>query len=450
MANTLEPSEVRTGHLIDPKSGIPFQTCTLRHEPGQGVLLSIPYLNGDPQFAKIENWFSNQDPPKSLIYRDDKGSVTLSGVRWRGHGHFGYTLGRLGADVAIFEYPRQLKNEYKLARVQSRIDGLNEFSRFQSINHVGSFEDGVYKSVVTVKAVEKMVVRHGGFTYIFRAVVPGENRHSVSGSRFSAKSDTVIETNKSRGATMDEHIVAQWPIRALLILAHGSEQYWREHKILDDQFPVWMISGEIKGPMYVPVRFRRTIRDTEQPERLDGDNSFPAFQLQDLGTRGLLRWLKLYDDENFRRAIEPVVEVINGASNFLEPQVLMTVMGLEAMGYFRNPKKASLEAHVKRCVEATRVNWSDIGRKSGIAQAIARVNNDLKHPDRQARPNGLELNLIASLSKTIMRLQMIELLGLPKSQYERISNSMGVIHTKELFRLNGVRITSGGNFVDTP
>jgi len=164
MANTLEPSEVRTGHLIEPNSGIPFQACTLRLESGQGVLVSIPYLNGDPQFAEIERWFSSQDPPKSLIYRDERGVITLTGISWRGHGLTGFTLGRLGANVAIFEKPRRLKPEYKVARVLSHIDGLNEFSRFRSISRVQSVEDGVNKTVVTVKAVEKLVVRHGGFT----------------------------------------------------------------------------------------------------------------------------------------------------------------------------------------------------------------------------------------------------------------------------------------------
>lgn len=410
-------------------------------------MISIPWVARQSQFSIVEKWFETREPPHTLVFCDNKGRVTLSGIRWRGHSGNTFMLGRLGADVAIFDSPRKLKSEYSVAKLLSRIDGLHSFTSFRSIDQSESFEGGVRATVVTVKAADRVSWRHGGFTYTIRASVPWK---STSGLSFTAHADAVIETSRSKRATVGDHISAQWPLRALLILAHGSKLHWREHMLLDEQFPMWMMSGEAKAPTYVPVQHRKTIRDFEQSEDKTLHAAFPAFQLEDLGTRGLLRWFKLYDDSIVRRAIDPVVEVLNGATRFLEPQVLMTVHGLEAMGHFRDPKREKwvrLNTQIQRCISATRNDWSKIGPEIGIAKAIANVNNDLKHPDRPNRPGGLELSLVANLSRSIMRMQLFDLLKLPRKMHAQFMNSAGLYDVISLFELNGTRIDQDGRFV---
>jgi hypothetical protein len=155
----------------------------------------------------------------------------------------------------------------------------------------------------------------------------------------------------------------------------------------------------------------------------------------------------LYQDPIIRRAIEPIAEVINGASRFLEPQLLMAALGLEAMGHYRDPNRkphARLHCQVQRCVEATNVDWSVIGPNEGIAQAIANTNNDLKHPDRPNRPDHLQLSLITRLSLAIMRLQVLDLLRLPDMSkgFHARGCATEVIRA---FDLNGVTIDANGS-----
>lgn len=142
----------------------------------------------------------------------------------------------------------------------------------------------------------------------------------------------------------------------------------------------------------------------------------PMFALRDLGTVGLKCWYRLYDDPIFRRFVEPAVEVINGASRFREPQLIMAAMSLEAAGHYRDPHRRPrqrLEDQVRRCVAATGHDWSAIGTEKGIARAIAKTTNDLKHADRPNRPTGVELAVVTDLAKLIMRMQILDLLRIP-------------------------------------
>ena len=211
------------------------------------------------------------------------------------------------------------------------------------------------------------------------------------GHSFDATSHAFLTSTRAKGETPEGFLLSQWPIRALLVLAFGTPLYWRDHSVLDDNFPTWMLSGQAREPSNVAVQLQRTAEDTEQPLPSAPDLVLPMFTLRDLGTPGLKRWYRLYDDDVFRRAVEPAVEVINGASRFREPQLIMAAMSLEAAGHYRDPQrrpKRRLEEQIQRCLAATGHDWSAIGTEMGIARAIAKTTNDLKHADRPNRPNG--------------------------------------------------------------
>lgn len=445
--NMLEPGQVRTGQLIDGDSATPYQSCSLTYQSGQAPVLQIPFVEAEQQFRQTRGWFRDQKPPASLLFRDNIGPVTLSGLRWRGHSGSSFVLGRISADVTIFEAPRKLKAEYKFKKLASKFDGLDDFARFRSIDSDMQFTDTGHRVVVTVEAKDSATWRQNGFTYAIRANAPWS---SLGGSEFAVRSEALIETSRFKRATANEHITAQWPIRALLILANGSKLFWRSHHIVDDDFPTWMMAGSPRAASSRGVLLRRTVRDHDQPLPQRADVALPMFHLSDLGTRGLRRWIDLYQDETFRRAIEPTVEVINGASRFLEPQILMMVLGLDAMGHYRDPLRSSkvpLHRQIERCIAATRVDWSAIGPEKGIAKAIANVNNDLKHPDRIHRPDSLEMDLIAGLALVIMRLQLFDLLGLSENLRKSFLTGNAMHQAVKPFKLNSVTIDVDGHFV---
>ena len=111
------------------------------------------------------------------------------------------------------------------------------------------------------------------------------------------------------------------------------------------------------------------------------------------------------------------MEVINGASRFLEPQILMTVLAFDAMGYYRDERRTSkipLFKQIQRCLDAAGIDFSSIGPALGIAKAIANTNNELRHPDRHQRPDPVHMGLVAKLSIAVMRLQLFELWASPR------------------------------------
>ena len=408
-------------------------------------MLSVPFVSGVDQFSVSDGWFRTRTAPQTLLFVDGEGAAAITELRWAGSSGHGYTLGNLIVGQVVFSRPRELRDQYRFVSVMSKIDGLAEFARFRPIT--SNLDFGALPLTVTVNPFEVVSWRHGGFTHRIRANAPW--RFNAEGD-FTANSEAFIETTKSRKATADEHITAQWPLRALLILAHGEQLHWRGHEIEDKQFPTWMMDGSIGEPTSIELQTRRTIRDLDQPPIDRKKLKTPIFHLADVGSRGLRRWFTLYEDEAFRRAIEPTVEVINGASRFLEPRIMMTTLGLDAMGYFLDADRArgtALHKQILRCITATKHDWSVIGPDVGIARAIANVNNDLKHPDRLSRPDSRDLKLLDALATVIMRLQVFELLGLPKELRQFAYGSNEVFRAVDEFRLNGVTITVDGAIV---
>lgn len=444
MVNELVPGQVRPGILVDGQEGTPYLACTLAYENGQGSLLEVPYVRHETQYAAAAPWLrGNQSPPVTMSFHDPGGIVTLNGVRWRGDRAADVSVGRLDARLTIFGRARELADEYPVRTLTSRIDGLHEFAGFESISSTHDRPDGRWRTTVTVHAKDELTVKHGETTLTIRATAPG----TASAVEFTALADAVLETTTDDGATVDEHVVAQWPIRALLTLAFGVPLFWREHRLLDDQFPTWMLSGDTRSPIPVPLILRRTASDHEQAKVEWRDLAVSLFHLSDLGEDGLTRWLEFYADPLFRRAVEPAVEVLNGgAGSFVEPRLTLTMFALDALGHYldeeRKPK-VSLRDQIERCLSVPGQMWSRLGDHTELAQAMAHINNDLKHPDRGRRPDGVELTLAADLGLVIFRLQIAQLLGLDQSLLQEFCATKPYIDAINAFERNGITISEG-------
>lgn len=442
MANELKPGQTRFGYLIDGRSETPYQAAMLSYEPNQGAVLTVPYVLGAPQFAHTESWFINRsDVPETLMFWDNDGVVTLTGLSWGGHTFAHAAKGRVVPTTVIFGRPRLIQADYRVRTLASRMDGLQAFTRFAPVDVEYPAGKGT-EAVATVRPSESLTWRNSGFSFAIEATAAWSSRQ---GESFTATAESVLESRCSKGRTVAEHVRAQWPFRALLILALGTRVSWRDHWATDRKFPTWMLDGSTLDGEGMRVQTRRTVSDFEKDPPA-ASLPIPMFHARELGAAGLRRWFTLYDDEVFRRAIEPVAEVINGASQFLEPQLLMTAMSLEAMGHYRDPQRKrgrSVESQIKRCIDATGVDWSRIGPSKGMAKAIAMAYNDLKHADRGRRPDGLELGLLTPLAVMIMRLQLLDLLGVQKSVRSSFT-STGMHRVFERFSLNSLRISSGG------
>jgi hypothetical protein len=209
---------------------------------------------------------------------------------------------------------------------------------------------------------------------------------------------------------------------------------------------MWMMSGDPQPAVFVDVNLAGTVKQHRDPRPDPARFHFPAFRLSDLGSEGMRRWGKLYQDETFERAVQPAVEVLNGATTFLEPQLMMLAISLERLGLYRHGdrKRRALWENIERCLVDADLDWPQLGSRSGIAKAIANLNNDLKHPDRDHFPATDELAGVVYLSKIIIRAQMFDLLGLPQSLRESFVASNEAMNAVDIFLRVGLTISDDG------
>lgn len=456
MKNSLGLGDVRVGHLIDGvDDGFPDQTATLTFDQNRGAELAVPYLveskdGPNPQYQKSRRWFNfNRSAlPETLIYKDNHGIVTLVGTHVAGVAGGRIGLGRVRAQAAIFNAPREYRDEYRIKDFRSTIDGLEEFARFSPVNHwFETTEQGNHRTVVAIDASESIEWEAGGFQYAIEAHVPW----SATNGRNFIIDDTRprLVTSRDEGATIAEHLGAQWPVRALLVLVHGTRMAWRSHTLFDEEFPAWTVAGTASGAHSVEVQVASTVAEHQATQLSPHTLALSPFGLGDLGADGMRRWIELYSDDTFRRAVQPGVEVVNGAGEFVEPQLMMLAISLDRFGYFRfsDKRRRPMHVHIERCLEAASLSWPQIGSNIGIAKAIAGVNNDLKHPDRESYPDAIELAGLTSLSKIIMRAQLFDLLGLDDECREYFLSGNDAGNAVYIFEQSKLTVTDEGTFI---
>lgn len=440
--------QVRVGQIVDANvdDDRPLQSASLTFDERLGVQVLVPYVRGSAQFATADRWFNTTAPPRSLLFFDDLGVVTLTGVRWRGHSGGSLGTGRLGADVAVFGQPRELRDEYRIRTLRSGIDGLEGFADFRPVQY--EFPRRGDPVVVTFDHSETVTWESNGFAY---TVTADATWTGSEGTWFEARSAPFISTTHPEGATPQEHLRAHWAVRDLLLFAHGRKLAWRSHRIVDEEFPLWTMDGAAHGPDPVPTQFSGTVAEHVLPEPSSTSLAFPPLKLAALGASGLNRWTDLYSDDKFRRAVQPVAEVINGAATFLEPQLMMLAAALDYFGYYRFGDQVQRNMHlsIMKCLDDAELDWPTIGSHAGIASAITNLNNDLKHPDRERRPERGALASVAALARVMARAQIFDLLGVDPSLRKAFLASTDGRIPAETFKAYGLAIADDGTILQT-
>ncbi|WP_342632864.1 hypothetical protein [Microbacterium testaceum] len=434
----------------------PIQSATLTFDSSSGAELHIAYLwessdEPSPQFARANSWFRqfNEGLPKTLVFVDDGGVVTLNDLRTSHVSIGSHPLGRARAGVVILARPREVRDEYPVRQLASTIDGLEEFSRFEPITHdVQYLPEGHSRTTIVVESVDSVEWVANGYTYAIKSNVAWSAR---DGRYFHAvDSQPYILTTSDEGASPVEHLAAQWPLRALLVLIHGQPLSWRSHRLRDEEFPVWMMDGSIRTPSFVDVQFQGTIAEHVASKPSSPHFPYPPLSLGSVTAEALAGWVTLYGDEVFAQAVQPAVEVLNGASQFLEPQLMMLAISLDRFGYFLHGdgRQRRIHANIEKCMEAVGIAWPDLGSRRGIARAIANANNDLKHPDREASPPSRQLAGLVELCKIIVRAQAFELLSVdPNIREKFVTASNDALNMLRIFSDAHLMITDDGEFV---
>jgi hypothetical protein len=455
LSNSLGPEDVRVGHLLDGNDDLlPDQVAVLTFDEQRGATLTVPYFwdsNGvNPQYAKAARWFDLNDPelPSALMFLDERGFVTMSEAYVRASTIGNVMRGKAGAQAVIFGRPRVLRESYQVEQFVSTLDGLDEFAAFRiAIVDREQLLSGTQQVTVTLDSSDSVQWEVGGFSYSIQAAVSWRVGRRLSVDESPAR----LLTAKEGGASFSEHFLAQSPIRALLVLIHGTPLAWRSHRLRDDEFPTWMMDGSDREAAEVDVQLAGTVGQHGMAPPNTNRFALSVVGLRDLGPAGMCRWIELYAEKDLQRAIQPAVEVLNGASKFLEPQLMMLAISLDHFGFYRfgDGSRRPLSDHILKCLESAQLDWPEIGPRSGIARAIASVNNDLKHPDRRKAPSRDVLLAVTSLAKIVARAQIFDLLGLEERYLHKFLGSNDSAHAVRTFTERGITINDSGHFLGT-
>lgn len=427
--------------LIGGFENAEYLTCAVQYNSGKPPLVTVPYVEGRPEFEGLPHAFRGGSLPKSALYSDHQGRLTFTSLRWRGTNH-GNPVSemRFDSDVTFLGEPRELQDDYRVEEFTSYIDGLEQATNFRTVSTNLNTRTDSEPLTISIEEIAPLAWSSDEITYTVGVNTPWSEK---SGQSFTARTRVYLRTTVRGGVTVSEHLQAQWPIRALLVLLHGTRLSWREHRVSDDQFPLWMMNGPSSHREYVKVIPRRTVRDFDQPEPPFAAVALPLIYFEQLGPERLARWVELYHDFDIARAVEPSVEVINGMSNFLEPQLIMAVLGLDAFGFVKlGRQRRDLWENIKACVDATGIDFSALGSNEVVAKALANTNNDLKHPDRRRRPDSVELNLAVDLAIAVLRMQLFDLLNIEEDLARDARGSRDVGGAVQNFSRNGITVAT--------
>ncbi|KAA6436406.1 hypothetical protein FQ330_03100 [Agrococcus sediminis] len=451
--NNIALGEVRVGRVIsEEESELPDQAATMTFDEERGVELHLPYFwepedGANPHYARAVQWFDLREShlPTTLVFQDERGGVTLVGARVSGVSGRSACVGRVRAETVIFNTPRSIRPTYEVRQVTSTIDGLEEFADFRPVTHDTAFEDGgTHRTTVTVHADEAVTWEAEGFGFTIHSSVSWE---AVEGRSFVIKdSRPTLITVSETGATPVQHVKAQWAVRALLSLLLGARTPWRSHEVMDNEFPLWGMGSIEHGPHNVQTLLSGTVKHHSAPPA--ESMPMPAFRLRDIGADGMRSWVERYADPRFERAVQPAVEVINGASAFLEPQLMMLAISLDRFGDYRfnDGVQRAMKTTIKRCLDDSGFDWSQVGSNEAIAASIANVNNDLKHPGRPTYPDGDVLTGVTRLARVIVRAQLFDLLNLDDHARRTFFGSAEVRNALTYFAHAGLTISDNGKF----
>lgn len=442
MANTLKVGETRVGHLIDGKEHTPWLACTLAFDSTLGPVITIPFVYGQSQFTVVQRWYDHKATiPESLIFRDDRGGVVLSGLRSRSSGGYTYKYIQIMVAAVLLEEPVRALRRYRIGEMRSELDGLTKFVNPSAISAVRASES----TIITIENRSRELIhwRHGGFT--FALDVLAEPAASYDGLSYAIDTRTVIRSCTAKGATAEEHLAAQLPMKSLLNLLSGKAVYWRGHEVSDPKLPIYTLAGPTSHWEFIPAALARTAEDIQQPK---SEQSLPTMTIKEVGSAGLQRWFKGCADPAFWRAIYPVSGMINQRRMLRELQVLTLASSLESLGHYLKPARRTIAGHIQHCINTVGGDWSAFGGSVLVAAAIGNTYNDLKHPDRRRPPSGTHLELVAQLALAIVRLVVFHTLGIQKRHRDDfLTHDPSMVWTRHTFTATGMVIQEDGKIV---
>lgn len=429
MDNVLVHGEIRTGLLGDMHNRDAVGASLTLGD--HGPVVSIAHDGRSASSALVTQWLNRGGGYTDLLFRDDRGPVTLLNTRWAGQSGAGPFVTRGVASSAVCQAPKEAsrpaasrienevgEQEYTVNRLASSIDGL---LRFIGAPHI-DVDDSRADQLIIQRGqhdVLSWTVTHdeleADLSFELRRTTPW---HASYGQASVDQRAEVVVGYAFNEGDADALFIHVQPLRALLVLIYGQDAKWRTHQVNGPNYVQWVQRGDLKQRWHEPIQQWEPafLEATAQwSTALPEDLGVPTVGAADFGEEGLRQWFARWaTDDDFRTPMQPAIEALAGMTRFLEPRVISYVSALEGLGGWiqGTPREyMGTQKAVQACLDAIDADWSNFAETSLISGYLATIYNDLKHPQRGRRPDHRELRLAARLAKTLI--QLVALWGIP-------------------------------------
>jgi len=440
---------------VDPGKETPWVVGTLTLTE-HGVRVDIPYVTHEEQFKTVSEWIDGESPPENLFVTTNDLQMSLFGLSYGGHS---WNLGR-GTVQGFINVEEALMKQRDgnpldpllVEEVRSEIDGLIEWSGLSSVvtSSTSTGEGRTRRNTIhyTVSSVDGLIWTQGEATLSISSSWNGKGRHGIH-----IEDRCVLTTKFDEPRPFVDHLVEQRKFIALLSLIFGTAVSFRNHQIRDFRFTDKTINGTVHGFPYVELISRETIREyaTEKPSA--ADLRFPLIRMSNLTSETLTKWGEDYD--SLARFLLPVVGLLRVRNIFVENTVINAAMSLEAFGktvvgrvdgeedtYWQ--EKPILATYIFRGIKTLHLSWESIAASEvGLARAIAKNYNAIKHPDKGEFPDSFHTKVLGQFATNIVRLNALKLVT-REEEYAKVDAETIFRGLTELFELNNLFINDDG------
>jgi hypothetical protein len=453
--NNLIVGAHRSGLLIDGVDDTPFVAASLSHEAAGEIQCTIPFIRESGQFITAAAWFdlSNGALPTNLAFEDEKGPISLYGVRTRFASiGGGVSLGRFEPTNVIFaRTDGSLDEELKVSAYRSQVDGLTEWVGATAVSFKQTTDpDGRLTGVdASVQSPEDIRWTQGEVQMTLSVHWNWTTQPDLSISEYVLLHSEFPDRRETPEAHLAQHRV----VRSLLTVLSGEAVHYREHWVKDEQFPLKVLSGDIVDVPWQKAMNSYTLKEHYEPAPERSRHRELDLSFDELGPSGLQSWSAVY--AGWRRPVDILVGLIGKPAGFIEDRVLSASMAIEACGYLLGPAEGEpkftgrhvpFANQVFRCLQAVNFDCAGIGRSNlDIAAAAAHIFRRIKHPEHDM-PEFIESWLGSQVLVFIARLVLIGQLNVGTGVDLISSGRMVLREIVDNFKRNDTFIGENGRF----
>ncbi|WP_133977351.1 hypothetical protein [Kribbella voronezhensis] len=395
--NILVVGQPRVGFLADGRADTPYIAAQLIKTDDGDIEISIPWVHGEESHPQ-RDWFgaatfvdadgprASSDPPDAFEFHDHNGSVVLVGCRvrtWNAVWPSGVGVGILASDYAVLG-ARGTARYSRLNGLRSQVEGLGAWVGLHSLDAEQKYSpDGRLESAsLHLKAPDSIRISKSMNLTIRPSYLYGSGEHP---DETTISERMLVETQVKNAREWRDHLAQHEAVRDLVRIAAWRRFTFQGHQATRNDDPARTLDGKAHGQLWYPVE--TSLTKIAAPLTIGGGPLF-LFHFDDVGSRGVARWLGLRD--RMARAIDPILSLLDLQGAPVSTHVAQLGIGLEALGFLLALEKGVSESAAGKQHFYQRLgNIADscchplpVDRSSWI-KSMSNLYNGVKHANRE-------------------------------------------------------------------